>query len=164
MLKFFLSFLGFFWSSRPPFFISFPRSPLSPNLWDWSFICYLCHVFSYLLHFLCQHTQSLSKASVCCGIVEPWTYRTVSLPYWAFHRWPSYFLEVCSMVRSCNITQWSFATFMAFRYFPLPTRKEQIIRHLHWKTKLKPYKLHLLYIECWEYNSRCFLFHPAIPP
>lgn len=87
----------------------------------------LWHMFSYLFLFLCQHAQSLS-APVCCGIVEPMNLQDSQSSLLSFSLMTVRFfcMEVCSMVKSCHLTEWSFATFMAFYYSLLPTRKEQI--------------------------------------
>lgn len=125
----------------------------------------LWHMFSYLLHFLCRHTQSLS-APVCCGIVEPWTYRTVNLPCWAFHWWLSGFFAWRSVVwSSLAISQnghlphlWHFIILCC------QLERNRLVGAYTEKNKVKAFKLDLLYIVCWGYNSRSFLSHPAITP
>lgn len=156
----------FFWSSHPSFFPSFPRSPLSHSLWDWSFVCYFFfHVFSYILHFLCQQTQSLS-VSVCCGIVEPWTYSQSSMLSFSlmtvkFFAWKSVVWSGLAISQNGHLPSlWHFIILCC------QLERSRLVSACMEKNilKFKTLKLHFLYIVCWEYNSRCFLSHPAITP
>lgn len=70
-LCFLVLFFGFFFDPHALLFIlAFQGLHCCPAFEIDLLYVILCHVFSYLLHFLYQHTQSFS-ASLCYGIVEP---------------------------------------------------------------------------------------------
>lgn len=114
MLKFFLCF-SVFLVLPLFFFISFPGSPLSPSLWRMIF-CMLFYGICFLTVFI--SCANIHRALVLLCAVELWSHeltgQTIFPRQLFINDCQVFCMEVCSTVRSCLLTECSFATFMPF--------------------------------------------------